>query len=63
MAKIRAGEVIISFGEKDEAAISRLAGEKIKEIIEARLLRGDLLKNEVQDFTRYLEEKNNIFLP
>ena len=63
MAKIKAGEVIIRFGEKDEAAISRLAGEKIKEIIEARLLRGDLLKNEVQDFTRYLEEKNNIFLP
>ena len=63
VAKIKAGEVIISFGEKDEAAISRLAGEKIKEIIEARLLRGDLLKNEVQDFTRYLEEKNNIFLP
>ena len=63
MAKIKTGEVIISFGEKDEAAISRLAGEKIKEIIEARLLRGDLLKNEVQDFTRYLEEKNNIFLP
>ena len=63
MPKRRIGEVNICFGELDASEISARAGEILREIIEERVLDGEIEETDIRNIAKELEQRDNIFLP